>query len=145
MPLTQCHQKVVRERELYSYLMLEIVKETRLYLPQNEPEFTQEEVTSLTDYQSSEDESYEPSIEDIEEDAAVQLHADEWLNSLQRGDIMSLTLLLHNLLVTRMHLSRTNAAKLIGETLKKSDQTVREWRVVFLLALDTVIIENIKN
>ena len=26
--------KVVREKELYSYLMLEIVKETRLYLPQ---------------------------------------------------------------------------------------------------------------
>ena len=45
---------------------------------------------------------------------------------------MSLTLLLHNLLVTRMHLSQTNAAKLIGETVKKSDRTVREWRVVFL-------------
>ena len=28
MPLTQCRQKVVRERELYSYLILEIVKET---------------------------------------------------------------------------------------------------------------------
>ena len=26
--------KVVREKELYSYLMLEIVKEIRLYLPQ---------------------------------------------------------------------------------------------------------------
>ena len=37
----------------------------------NEPEFTQEEVTSLNDYQSSEDEWYEPSIEDMEEDAAV--------------------------------------------------------------------------
>ena len=43
---------------------------------------------------------------------------------------MSLTLLLHNLLVTRMHLSQTNAAKLIGETVKKSDRTVREWSVV---------------
>ena len=86
----------------------------------NVPEFTQE-VTSLTDYQSSEDEWYEPSIEDMEEDAAVRLHADEWLNSLHRGDIMSLTLFLHNLLVTRMHLSRTNAAKLTGETVKKSE------------------------
>ena len=80
----------------------------------NEPDFIQEEVTSLIDYQSSEYESYKPSIEDMEEDAAVQLHADEWLNSLHRGDIMSLILVLHNLLVTRMHISRTNAAKLIG-------------------------------
>ena len=85
----------------------------------------------MTDYQSSEDKWYEPSIEDMEEDAAVQLHADEWLNSLHRGDIMSLTLLLHNLLVTRKYLSRTNAAKLIGETVKKSERTVREWRIVF--------------
>ena len=37
----------------------------------NEPEFTQEEVTSLNDYQSSQYEWYEPSIEDMEEDAAV--------------------------------------------------------------------------
>ena len=37
----------------------------------NEPEFTQEEVTSLNDYQTSQYEWYEPSIEDMEEDAAV--------------------------------------------------------------------------
>ena len=71
----------------------------------NEREFTQEEVTSFIDYQSSEDESYEPSIEDMEEDAAVRLHTDEWLIILHRSDIMSLTLLFHDLLVTRMHLS----------------------------------------
>ena len=73
-----------------------------------------------------------PWLPEIIEYAAVRLHAEEWLNSLHRYDIMSLTLLLHNFLVTRMHLSLTNAAKLIGETVKKSDRTVREWRVVFL-------------
>ena len=87
----------------------------------NVPEFTQEEVTSLSDYQSSDDELYEPLIEDME-DAGVRLHVDEWLNSLHRGDIMSLTFLLHNLLVTRMHLSQTNAAKLIGETVRKMNE-----------------------
>ena len=107
-------------------------KRNKVVSSTNEPEFTQEEVTSLIDYQSSEDESYEPSIEDMEEDGAVRLHSDEWLNSLHRGDIISLTLLLHNMLVTRMHLSQTKAAKLIGETIKKSDRTVREWRIVFL-------------
>ena len=50
--------------------MLEIVKKNAVSST-NEPEFTQEEVTSLNDYQSSQYEWYEPSIEDMEEDAAV--------------------------------------------------------------------------
>ena len=70
MPLTQCHQKVVRAR-IIQLLNARNSKRNKAVYSTNEPEFTQEEVTSLTEYQSSSDEWYEPSIEDMEEDAAV--------------------------------------------------------------------------
>ena len=43
-----------------------------------------------------------------------------------------LTLLLHQLLVNRFKISVTEASKLIGETVKKSGRTVREYRSVFI-------------
>ena len=71
-------------------------------------------------------------IELLDEDAAVQLHAEEWVGALSRDDLMCLSLLLHHLLVTRMHINLTEAAKLIGEMIQRSDPTVREWRATYL-------------
>ena len=85
-----------------------------------------------SEYCSSEDEDYEETAEKLDEDTAIHLHAVDWVNALEKDDIMSLTLLLHDLLVTRMHLNATDAAKLIGEMVMKSDRTVREWRTMFL-------------
>jgi len=48
-----------------------------------------------------------------------------------RDDLMSLTLFLCDLLVTRMYIQITNASKLIGEMIERSDRTVCEWRATF--------------
>ena len=44
---------------------------------------------------------------------------------------MSLTLLLHQLLVNRIQISVIEASKQIGESVEKSDRTVMEYRSVF--------------
>ena len=45
---------------------------------------------------------------------------------------MSLTLLLHALLVHRLHFHLSDAAKLIGEMMFFSGRTVREWQSLFV-------------
>ena len=91
----------------------------------------EEEIPTFSDYDSAEDETFSPSTEELDEDAAMKLHVEDWLNSLHRDDIMTFTLLLHQLLVNRMQIPVTEASKLIGETVKKSDRTVREYRSIF--------------
>ena len=79
----------------------------------------EEEVPTFSDYDSDEDETFDPAVEELDEDAAMQVHVEEWLSTLDRDDVMSLTLLLHQLLVNRIQISVTEASKLIGETVKK--------------------------
>ena len=45
---------------------------------------------------------------------------------------MSLTIVLHHLLVNTLHFPLTRAAQLIAELIGKSDRTVRDWRATFL-------------
>jgi len=45
---------------------------------------------------------------------------------------MCLTLLLHTLLVFRLHFPLTEAAKLVSGIVGVSDRTVREWRSLFV-------------
>ena len=90
----------------------------------------------MIDYQSSEDESYEPLIEEMEEDAAVRLHADEWLNSLHKGDIM-------------FHCEFNPIERCWGHSKRYTrvytNYTFPNLRKNIPLVLDTVTIENIKN
>jgi len=67
------------------------------------------------------------------------MHGKEWVQCLHRDDLMSLTLLLYHLLVTRRHLQVTNASKLIDEIIERSDQTVREWRMQQMLLNPSVM------
>ena len=46
----------------------------------------------------SEDVTYEPNTDQLDEEQAIHLHAKEWVQCLHRDDVMSLTLLLHHLL-----------------------------------------------
>ena len=68
----------------------------------------------------------------LDEGTAIHLHAEERVSVLGRDEMMSLTLLLHDLLVSRMYLKHTDAAKIIGETVGESHRTVREWRATLV-------------
>ena len=59
-----------------------------------------DEIPTFSDYDSDEDETFNPAMEKLDGDAAMEIHVEEWLSTLHRDDIMSLTLLLHQLLVT---------------------------------------------
>ena len=89
-------------------------------------------IPTFSDYESEEDVTYDPNNDQLDEEQAIFVHAKEWVQCLHRDDVMSLTLLLHHLLVSRMHIQVLNASKLIGEMVEKSDRTVREWRATFL-------------
>ena len=51
-----------------------------------------EEIPTFSDY----DEEYEPSIDTLSESELIYYHAKEWIDSLSRDDVMSLSLLLHH-------------------------------------------------
>ena len=87
-----------------------------------------EEIPTFTDY----DEEYEPSIDTLSESELIYCHAKEWIDSLSRDDVMSLSLLLHHVIVKILGFQLTFAAKVIGDLINKSDRTVREWRATFL-------------
>ena len=89
----------------------------------------EEIIPSFSDYNSNEDDDYIPKADELDEDAVIQVNAKEWVDSLNRDDLMCLTLVLYHLLVTRM---QTGAAKLSGEMIGKCDRTVHEWRATFL-------------
>ena len=109
---------------------LEGARAAKLQKLANSTQSLEEEILTLSDYESEEDVTYDPN-DQIDEDQAISLYAKEWVQCLHRDDLMALTLLLHHLLVSRMHIQVSNASKLIGE-IEKSDRTVREWRATFL-------------
>ena len=88
-------------------------------------------IPNFSDYESDEDPTYDIDAEVLEEHQSKSLQGKEWMQCLHRDDIMSLTLFLYDLLVTRMHIQVTNASKLIGEMIERGDRTVHEWRATF--------------
>ena len=81
--------------------------------------YSVEEIPTYSDYESEENATYDPNNDQLDEEQAIPLHAKEWVQCLHRDDVMSLTLLLHHLLVSRMHIQVSNTAKLIGEMVCK--------------------------
>ena len=69
----------------------------------SQPSTSQGETTILnldtSEYHSSEDDSYASSEDQIDVDTAVHLHAVDWVSTLEKDNILSLSLLLHDLLV----------------------------------------------
>jgi hypothetical protein len=55
------------------------------------------------------------------EEMGFKGYVDEWLSALDRDDIISLTIFLHHVLVHHLSLQLTDAAKIIGEAIGKSD------------------------
>ena len=54
-------------------------------------------IPTFSDYESEEDVTYDPNTDQLAEEQAIHVHAKEWVQYLQRDDLMSLTLLLHHL------------------------------------------------
>ena len=69
--------------------------------------------------------------EDYNKLGVMANYASEWVQSLSRDDLLSLSILLWHLLVGILSFKLTDAAKTIGRVLGRSDCTVREWRVTF--------------
>ena len=93
---------------------------------------TEEIIPTFSDYDSQDDEEYTSPGETATEDELIHGHAKDWISSLDRDDVMSLSLVLHHLIVNILGLQLTFAAKVIGDLIGKSDRTVREWRGTFL-------------
>ena len=68
----------------------------------------EEVVPTYSDYDSEQDCDYDPEVEVLEEDAAIHLQAEEWVGDLERDDVMSLTLLFYDLLVTSIGINLTD-------------------------------------
>ena len=66
-----------------------------------------------------------------DEQSAIEKYASEWVESLSRDDLLSLSILLWYLLVGILSFKLTDAAGKIGKVLGRSDRTIREWRVSF--------------
>ena len=97
---------------------------------------TSQEKTSIlnldtSEYHSSEEDSYAPSEEQIDVDTAVHSDAVYWVSTLEKDDILICHCYCTTLLVGHLHLNITDSAKLIGETLQRSERTVRQWRAIF--------------
>ena len=92
----------------------------------------EEPLGSLSDYESENDNDFEPENEVLDDETMIHLHCNEWIDGLHRDDLMSLTIVLHYLLVNTLHFPMTSSSQLIAELIKKSDRTVREWRATFL-------------
>jgi len=63
-----------------------------------------EVIPNFSDYESDEGPRYDVDTEVLEEHQAISLHGKEWMQCLHRDDLMSLTLFLYDLLVTRMNI-----------------------------------------
>ena len=63
------------------------------------------------EYNSEEDQEYDPDTEEFNEETAVDCYSNEWIESLGRDDVMSLTILLHKLLVHRLQMGVTESSK----------------------------------
>ena len=66
-----------------------------------------------------------------DEHSTMVNYASEWVESLSRDDLLSLSILLWYLLVGILSFKLTYAAEVIGKVLGRSDRTIREWRVSF--------------
>jgi hypothetical protein len=91
----------------------------------------EEALGSLSDYESENDD-FQPENEILDDETMIHLYCGEWIH---RDDLMSLTIVLHHLLVTTLHFPLTRASQLIAELIGKSDHTVRDWRATFLANL----------
>ena len=58
-------------------------------------------------------------------------YASEWVESLSRDDLLSLSILLWHIFTSILSFNITDAAGLIGRAIGKSDHTVREWKTTF--------------
>ena len=65
------------------------------------------------------------------EDDGINKHVYEWVSTLHRDDKMSLTLLLHVILVAKLNLGLVEASELIGSMVGVSERTARGWRATF--------------
>ena len=91
-----------------------------------------ETIPTFSDYDSEEDSTFDPEEEDFDEEVSIHTYSQEWVESLDRDDLLSLSILLWYLLVNVLQFQLTEAAKLIGNVIGKSDRTVREWRATFI-------------
>ena len=76
--------------------------------------------------------TFDPEEEDFDEEVSIHTYSQEWVESLSRDDILLLSILLWYLLVNILQFQLTEAAKVIGTVIGKSDRTVREWRSMFI-------------
>jgi len=75
---------------------------------------------------------YDPEIADgFDMEAKIHQYSQEWVGSLNRDDIMSLSIF-HAFLTYRLHFSKGDSAKMISELLGYSDRTISEWRTDFM-------------
>ena len=63
---------------------------------------------------------------------ATCIYANEWVESLHRDSLQSVSMLLWYLLGGVLRYPIMDAAKLIGEVLGKGERTIREWRAKFI-------------
>ena len=75
--------------------------------------------------EDSDADSFEPQQDD--EDALLQDFVKEWLGTMQRDNLMPLSLLLRVVLVSNFKFALTATAEMIGGLLGKSGRTIREW------------------
>ena len=84
------------------------------------------------EYNSEEDVEFVPDLEEFNEEVAFDCYSNEWIESLSRDDVMSLTILLLKLLVHRLQMGVTESSKIISELVNYSDRSIREWRSIFI-------------
>ena len=70
-------------------------------------------------------------VEDFDERSTMASFASEWVETLSRDDLLSLSVLLWHLLTGILSFKITEAAELIGRAIGKSDRTIREWKKTF--------------
>ena len=66
-----------------------------------------------------------------DEHNVMENYASEWVESLSKDDLLSLSIVLWHLLVGILSFKLTSAAELIGRVVGRSDRTIREWRATF--------------
>ena len=72
------------------------------------------------------------SEDDAADEVDIEEYARDWVNSLDRDDLKSLSVLLHYLLVCLLRMGVTDASKWIADLTGKCERTIREWRATFI-------------
>lgn len=73
----------------------------------------------------------ENSDDEVDISELVEEYTRDWVDGLDRDDLMSLSIALYNLLVSKLQLKKTDASKFIAELIGKGERTIREWRATF--------------